>query len=126
MSEIMYFSIYILIALALYSIGVWSERFTGRLKAWHLIFFWTGLVADAIGTGLMMAMRENVQLSLHSVLGYTGITLMLIHTVWASAVLIRKDEKAINNFHRFSVAVWWLWLVSLITGVVLGIRSAEA
>ena len=125
MSEIMHASIYILVALALYSVGVWSERFSGRLKAWHLIFFWTGLVADAIGTGIMIAMRENIVINLHSIVGYAGITLMLIHTVWATVVVVRKDEKLIYTFHRFSVAVWWLWLLSLLSGVALGIRSAQ-
>jgi uncharacterized repeat protein (TIGR03987 family) len=41
------------LALVFYSIGVWSERFSGRLKAWHLIFFWLGLVCDTWGTGMM-------------------------------------------------------------------------
>jgi uncharacterized repeat protein (TIGR03987 family) len=36
---------------------------------------------------------------------------MLIHAVWATFVLVRKDEKAINNFHKFSVVVWFIWLI---------------
>ena len=34
------------LALVLYSIGVWAERIQGRLKVWHTIFFWLGLVCD--------------------------------------------------------------------------------
>lgn len=123
MSEIIYASIYILIALALYSIGVWSERFAGRLKKWHLLFFWAGLIADSIGTGIMITMRENIVLNLHSVVGYTGITLMFIHTIWATAVLLRNNEKLIFTFHRFSVIVWWIWVFSLVSGVLLGASS---
>lgn len=43
--------ILITMALVFYTIGVWSERLAGRLKAWHLIFFWGGFVFDTIGTG---------------------------------------------------------------------------
>jgi uncharacterized repeat protein (TIGR03987 family) len=43
--------------------------------------------------------------------GLLAIILMLIHAVWATAVLLKKDEMLINNFHRFSVAVWVIWLI---------------
>jgi uncharacterized repeat protein (TIGR03987 family) len=36
---------------------------------------------------------------------------MFIHAVWATAVLLRKDEKLILSFHKFSVAVWVIWLI---------------
>ena len=38
-------SIIITSALVFYSIGVWSERFQGRLKPWHLGFFVLGLIS---------------------------------------------------------------------------------
>jgi hypothetical protein len=43
--------ILITLALIFYSIGVWSERIAGRLKSWHLAFFWAGFVCDTTGTG---------------------------------------------------------------------------
>jgi uncharacterized repeat protein (TIGR03987 family) len=36
---------------------------------------------------------------------------MFIHAVWALVVLLRKDEKAIVNFHKFSIVVWLIWLI---------------
>ena len=44
------------VALAFYSIGVWSERISGRLKPWHLAFFILGLICDTWGTGMMFEM----------------------------------------------------------------------
>jgi uncharacterized repeat protein (TIGR03987 family) len=99
------------LALICYSIGVWSERFAGRLKPWHLAFFWLGLVFDTWGTGLMMEMVGGLTFDVHGVSGVIAILLMLIHAVWASVVLIRKDEKMIRNFHKFSVVVWVIWLI---------------
>jgi uncharacterized repeat protein (TIGR03987 family) len=48
-----------------------------------------------------------------------AILLMLIHAIWATIVLIRKDEQAIVNFHKFSLVVWLIWLVPYFSGFFL-------
>ena len=114
--ELMLSTILISLALVFYTIGVWSERFAGRLKGWHLIFFWAGLVFDTVGTGMMMESAGGLTFDIHGVTGVLAILLMFVHAAWASMVLIRKDEKAIANFHKFSVLVWVIWLVPYFTG----------
>jgi uncharacterized repeat protein (TIGR03987 family) len=109
-------TILITLALVFYSIGVWSERLAGRLKPWHLIFFWGGLIFDTVGTALMMEMAGGITFDIHGVTGVLAILLMLIHAAWATIVLIRKNENAIINFHRFSVFVWVIWLIPYFTG----------
>lgn len=104
-------SIIMAAALLFYSIGVWSERFAGRLKAWHLVFFVLGLVCDTWGTGMMIEMVGGLTFDIHGVTGLLAIILMLIHAAWAYLVLRRRDEQAIRNFHKFSVAVWLIWLI---------------
>jgi uncharacterized repeat protein (TIGR03987 family) len=99
------------LALLFYSIGVWSERIAGRLKPWHLAFFWLGFVCDTWGTGLMFEMAGGLTIDVHGLTGLLAIVLMLIHALWATVVLVRKDERAIVNFHRFSVVVWFIWLI---------------
>ncbi|MCA9923524.1 MAG: TIGR03987 family protein [Anaerolineales bacterium] len=98
-------------ALVLYSIGVWSERIAGRLKPWHLGFFVGGLIFDTWGTGMMLEFVGGMTFDIHGITGLIAIVLMLIHAVWALFVLIRKDEKAIRNFHKFSIVVWFIWLI---------------
>jgi len=115
--------ILITLALVFYSIGVWSERLAGRLKGWHLIFFWGGLTFDTIGTGMMMDMAGGIGLDIHSVTGVLAILLMVVHAVWATAVLVRKDERAIVNFHKFSVLVWAIWLVPYFTGFFVSMTA---
>ena len=114
-------SIIITLALVFYSIGVWSERFAGRLKPWHLAFFWSGLACDTIGTGMMFEMAGGMSFTVHAVTGLLAILLMLIHAVWATIVLVRKDERMIRSFHRFSLAVWLIWLVPFLSPMVLGL-----
>jgi len=110
--------IIISLALAFYSIGVWSERFAGRLKAWHLIFFWFGLICDTWGTGLMFKMAGGLTYDLHGLTGLLAIILMFIHAVWATVVLLRKDEKLIVSFHKFSVVMWVIWLIPYFSPMV--------
>jgi uncharacterized repeat protein (TIGR03987 family) len=113
-------TIVITLALVFYSIGVWSERLAGRLKVWHLAFFWLGLVCDTWGTGMMIEMAGGLTFDVHGVTGLLAIVLMLIHAVWATIVLVRKDERWLNSFHRFSVVVWLIWLVPYSSPMILG------
>jgi uncharacterized repeat protein (TIGR03987 family) len=113
-------SIIITLALVFYSIGVWSERIAGKLKVWHLIFFWLGFICDTWGTGLMFEMAGGMRFDLHGLTGLIAIILMLVHAVWATTVLIRKDERWINHFHRFSVVVWLIWLVPYLSPMIFG------
>ncbi len=115
-SDMMLSTILITLALVFYTIGVWSERFAGRLKGWHLIFFWGGLVFDTAGTGMMMESAGGLTFDIHGITGVLAILLMFVHAAWASMVLIRKNESAIANFHRFSVLVWIIWLIPYFTG----------
>ncbi|MFZ0531549.1 MAG: HsmA family protein [Anaerolineales bacterium] len=111
--------IIISLALIFYSIGVWSERIQGKLKTWHLIFFWSGLVCDMWGTGLMIDMAGGLTSDIHGVTGVIAIVLMLIHAFWATLVLIKKDENAISNFHKFSLIVWFVWLIPYFSPMVI-------
>ena len=111
----------IILAFVSYSIGVWSERIAGRLKGWHLIFFWIGLATDASGTGMMAAIH-GLFLNFHVITGIIALLLMFVHAVWASIVLLGKDERAILNFHKFSVFVWTIWLIPFFTGFFMAKR----
>lgn len=107
------------LALVFYSIGVWSERFSGKLQVWHLIFFWCGIICDTWGTGLMFEMAGGLTYDVHGLTGLLAILLMFIHAVWATVVLVKKDEKWITNFHKFSVTVWVIWLIPYFSPMVL-------
>jgi uncharacterized repeat protein (TIGR03987 family) len=106
-------------ALVCYSIGVWSARLVGKLKRWHLLFFWVGFVADAAGTTLMSTTAGGWAFNVHGITGMVALLLMLINAVWATMVIIRQDEKDRVKFPRFSVFVWAVWLIPFFTGFFL-------
>ena len=111
------------LALVFYSIGVWSERIGGKLKWWHLLFFLLGLVCDTWGTGLMFEFVGGMTFDIHGITGLIAIILMFIHAVWALVVLIKKDEKAINNFHKFSLVVWIIWLIPYLSPMLFSMTA---
>jgi len=113
--------IFIVSALAFYTVGVWAERIGGKLRWWHAIVFWIGVVCDSTGTGAMGKIAGGLFANtFHGITGMTAIILMFFHAAWATIVLARKNERMISRFHMFSVFVWLVWLVPMIGGMVLG------
>ena len=117
-------AIIINLALLFYSIGVWSERIQGRLKVWHTVFFWLGLVCDTWVTGMMFEYVGGMSYDIHGFSGALAIALMFVHAIWATVVLVRKDEKMIVNFHKFSIFVWLVWLIPYFSPMALRIFEA--
>ena len=113
--------VFINIACLLYTVGVWTERIQRRLKWWHTFFFWSGLVSDGIGTSAMGILAGSMfRFTFHGITGNLAIALMLFHALWATIVLIRKDERLIIRFHRFSIFVWAIWLIPMMSGAIFG------
>lgn len=108
-------------ALVLYTVGVWGEKLSGGLKPHWLAFFWLGLVLDTAGTAAMGRIAGGeFRLDLHGVTGLLAIVLMGAHALWATLVLLRRDERAARGFHKLSIVVWAIWLVPYLSGVALG------
>ena len=107
------------LALLFYSVGVWSEKIQHRLKIWHLAMFWAGLAFDTTGTTIMSKIaKDGFVLNFHGITGLLAILLMIFHAVWATFVLKRGNEQSIQNFHKFSILVWTIWLVPFLSGMI--------
>lgn len=120
---LIYAIISITLALIFYTIGVWSEKIQGILKRPHLVIFWIGLIFDTIGTTLMSEIAGGFKLNFHGVTGILAIVLMLFHALWATIVIVRKDQKALANFHKFSIIVWLIWLIPFVSGAMFGMAK---
>ena len=112
-------------ALVFYTIGVWSERVQKGLRGWHVVAFGLGLVCDIVGTTFM---AELVRLTgednhLHAITGTIAVFLMGIHALWTVWTFWKGSAKAKRNFSRFSVVVWFIWLIPYCIGVWLGATS---
>ena len=105
------------IALLFYTIGVWSEKFQGKLSYKHLFLFALGLLCDTWGTGIMFGISEGISLNFHGIAGLVAIVLMFLHAIWATVVLLQNQESKLKQFHRYSIMVWLLWLVPYLSPV---------
>jgi len=121
---LIYAIVTITLALVFYTIGVWSEKIQGKLKKWHLIVFYLGLVFDTTGTIIMSKIATGgFKFNFHGITGLLAIILMLFHALWATVVLVKNDEKVKANFHKLSIVVWIIWLIPFISGAIFGMAN---
>jgi len=69
---------------------------------------------------MMFEMVGGLTYDVHGLTGLLAILLMLIHAAWATLVLMKRDQQMIHQFHRFSVLVWFIWLIPYLSPVFLG------
>lgn len=117
--------IFITCALIFYTIGVFGEKKQGTLLKWHAVIFWLGFICDTTGTTIMSKISGSggFQFNLHGITGLIAILLMAFHAVWATVILVRKDEKAKKFFHKFSIVVWAVWLIPYVLGMFIGMKG---
>lgn len=121
---LIYAIVSITLALVFYTVGVWSEKLQGQLKKWHLVVFWIGLIFDTVGTLLMGEIATGgFEFNFHGITGFLAIVLMLFHAVWATVVLVKNNQEAKINFHKFSIIVWLIWLIPYISGAMFGMAK---
>lgn len=115
----------ITLALIFYSVGIWSERFAGYLKSWHLFAFWLGFTFDVLGT-LAMHQLANGPFNIfepHTFTGQIALWLMLVHATWATYVVKKNIENLRIRFHRYSLIVWFIWLIPYFGGMFMGMSK---
>jgi len=115
----------ITLALVFYSLGVWSERIAKYLKPWHVVAFWIGFTFDVSGTYAMHLIAKGPFdiLEPHTLTGQIALWLMLIHAIWATRVILKQDEALKVKFHKFSIVVWFIWLLPYFGGMLLGMSK---
>jgi uncharacterized repeat protein (TIGR03987 family) len=109
--------VFVFSALAIYTIAVWGVRLSGRLKVWHTVLFWVGLVFDATSTAIMAQIAGKFEFNLHGITGVVAFLLMLGNAVWAGVALVTKKESTLQNFYKYSLIVWIIWLIPFFSGM---------
>lgn len=107
--------IFIIIALILYTIVVWTERITRKLKLWIVFTFGGGFICDLIGTSIMFIVSKEKSFRFHQLCGYSALIIMFLHLIWA--ILSKKYPKFEKYFTRFSIIAWSIWLLAFLSGI---------
>ena len=87
--------------------------------------FWIGFTFDVSGTYAMHLIAKGPFdiIEPHTLTGQLALWLMLIHAVWATRVIIKQDEALKVKFHKFSIVVWFIWLIPYFGGMFLGMSK---
>ena len=111
-------------ALAFYSIGVITEQRRKALSRLSLGFITAGLMFDISSTALMIAGSGKIPITVHGLIGYSALTVMLIDTflLWR---YWRKERTAplprqLNLYTR--LAYGW-WVVAYIAGATIAMMG---
>ncbi len=67
----------------------------------------------------MEKIAGGINFSFHTITGGAALILMLVHAIWATVVLVKKDQNMIAKFHKFSIIVWVIWLIPFFTGAAM-------
>jgi uncharacterized repeat protein (TIGR03987 family) len=108
------------VALIFYSIGVITEQRKGRVTNRVLIFLTAGVLLDITSTALMIIGSNNIPLTVHGIIGYSALTVMLIDTV----LIWRQRSKngsgqvpaGLNLYTRLAY-IWWV--IAYIAGATI-------
>ena len=82
-----------IMAVILYTTGVFSERKAGILKQNHIIIFWSGLFFDTLGTTAMGKISNGISFDFHGITGVLALMLMLLHVIWVTTVFTNGKDK---------------------------------
>ena len=112
----------LIIALALYSFGVWGAFRAKAYSGKHLAMIWFGVAFDVIAT-LMMAISAGGSLQwdtpankLHTALALAAFLGMVM--VAAAVSPLKMNEKARTALTRVAIAPWALWVGVYVFGLI--------
>jgi hypothetical protein len=115
------------LALALYTVGTVkqqrSRRSTLAVRGWLT----TGVAFDVTATALMIVASKSLSPTLHGVLGYSALALMLTDTIqmWRHA-RARGDAEVSKGLHLYSRFAYGYWVVAYFTGAALVMAEKAA
>lgn len=115
------------LALTLYTIGTLQQqrtrRSTSAVRAWLTV----GVVFDVLATTLMIVASKSIAPTLHGVIGYSALALMVTDTtlLWRHA-RAQGEAEVSKGLHLFSRAAYGYWVLAYITGGLLVMAERAA
>ena len=112
-------------ALILYSVFFYKERKYKRATNGLLIFITLAVSFDISATVCMMIGAKEMFFTLHGMLGYTALLIMIIDAIliWKHKIKFGSETQFSNNLNRYSMFAYIVWIVAFATGEYLAIIS---
>lgn len=109
------------LALLFYSIGIISEQKSRLVRKNIIQFIGIGVIIDILATILMIAGSSKGLITVHGLIGYSGLTLMLIDFILLYRFFKQKGDRVEVpiKLHIYSRVAYIWWIVAYITGSLL-------
>ncbi|MCX7986166.1 MAG: hypothetical protein N2662_04440 [Bacteroidales bacterium] len=109
------------LALIFYSVGIILEQLKRRINSKVLIYVTLGVIFDIVATACMIIGSSRGLLTLHGLIGYSGLLLMLIDCVWLWRFFWQNgsDTEVTRNLHLFSRISYIWWIGAYVTGALM-------
>ena len=111
------------IALVLYSIFIYKERKYKRATNGVVGFITVAVTFDVLATVCMMIGTVEQYFTLHGILGYTALVVMLADAffIWRHRIRLGAEVPFSDTLNRNSKLGYILWLVAFGTGELLAV-----
>lgn len=109
------------LALLSYTLGIVREQRKRKVGRGVLFFLTLGVGLDITATILMIIVSTNSPFTLHGLMGYSALLLMLTDAslLWRHHLLRGADESVPRPLHRYSLTAYLLWVSAYITGSLM-------
>jgi len=116
------------IALIFYSVFIFLEHKHKRATTGVLVFITTAVTFDISATVCMMIGTAEKYFTLHGILGYTALFVMIIDAVfiWRHKNKYGGEVPFSETLNRNSKLGYILWLIAFSTGEVLAVMNHQA
>ncbi len=109
------------LALISYSIAILTEQIKQTVDRFVLFFLTTGVLLDITATACMIIGSANSFATLHGIIGYSALAVMLADAVLLWKLWWKEKKPAfvnrkLNLYSRYAYA-WWV--IAYITGAVI-------
>jgi uncharacterized repeat protein (TIGR03987 family) len=109
------------LALIFYSLGIITEQRKHYLSQKVLLFVTLGVIFDITSTVCMIIGSSQGAFTVHGIIGYTGLLLMLIDCIllWKYYFKFGSSVKTNHTLHLYSRIAYICWIAAYITGFIL-------
>jgi uncharacterized repeat protein (TIGR03987 family) len=108
----------VIVALVLYTIGVWGAFRAHTVNRKHLIYLWVGFVFDVLTTAMMALQVGGIQNDLHSILALIAMFGMLAGAAIGTWAYIAGRDAVSAAVARWLLAPWILWVFVFVWGMM--------
>jgi uncharacterized repeat protein (TIGR03987 family) len=109
------------LALVAYSVAIITEQRKRIVNTFVLTFLTIGVILDITATACMIIGSANSFATIHGLIGYSALTVMLIDAVllWKLWLVKKESTPVSKKLHLYSRYSYAWWVIAYITGALI-------